>query len=180
MLQKDDRLFFGNKSTFEVARIIFQNPSKIFHIRELERETKLSTTAISSAVAILSHYNIIKVESDRVTKKVTPSNAFTDYKLIFNLYCLTRLGLIGLLKTSFYPEAIVLFGSYARGEDNENSDIDLLIISDRTAELELNKYETQLGRKISLHVIKDLKDSTKEFKNTVANGVVLYGYLKVI
>ena len=41
------------------------------------------------------------------------------------------------IRTSFQPEKIILFGSYARGDATEESDVDLLIV----AETDLSPFE---------------------------------------
>ena len=76
---------------------------------------------------------------------------------------------------------IVLFGSYARGEDAERSDIDLLIVSYREAtdalRIFLSKAEKELERPVSLHVFPSLEESPAAFRNATANGIVLNGYV---
>ena len=69
-----------------------------------------------------------------------------------------------------------MFGSYAKGEDTEQSDIDIAIITKDNARLELKPYESKLSRKINIIEI-DLASSKKEFLNTIANGIVIDGYL---
>lgn len=78
---------------------------------------------------------------------------------------------------------IILFGSVARGEDNEDSDIDILIIStsrdavnddvyDKVVEYMLNKEEL-----ISAHIISEEHfNKTKNFSfltNVLKEGVIL-------
>jgi len=71
-----------------------------------------------------------------------------------------------------------LFGSSSRGEDIEESDIDLYVQAGER-EMGLYPYERSLNRNIQLHFKKDLQDYPKELRNNVANGIVMYGYLKV-
>lgn len=44
-----------------------------------------------------------------------------------------------------YPEVIILFGSAARGEDIERSDIDLFVLIVTPRELDLSKYKGRLA-----------------------------------
>jgi len=86
-----------------------------------------------------------------------------------------------LVKSFNFPETIVLFGSYARGEDTEKSDIDILVITQNKESLmELKELENKLNRKINIHILKSIKNSKEEFKNSIANGIVLYGHLEEI
>ncbi len=88
-----------------------------------------------------------------------------------------------LIKMFHNPQAIVFFGSFARGEDIEKSDIDILIITPNKHLLnkeEIISYEKEFNRTINIHILPTLEKSERAFKNAVANGIVLHGYLKVV
>lgn len=186
MLQKKDRgkILFFKESIFRVAELIFNYPNKTFHIRELTRETKFSTTAVTKAIQELENYKIITIEKTLLTTNIKAdleSEAYRFYKLVFNLYRLERYNIIDNLNEMYRPESITLFGSFARGEDIENSDIDILIITQKKPEsINLETWEKEFNRKINLHFLESIQKSTKEFKNTIANGIVLRGYLRIL
>ncbi len=183
MLQKKNSILFFNKSTFKVAELIFKYPTKSFHLRELTRRTSLSTTAISDAVSKLGKFGILTVEKTKLATNIRAnleSKEYRDYHLIFNLYRVKRYVLDELLISEYNPKCIVLFGSFAKGEDIEKSDIDLLILTSRPHEISLEKYEKIFNRKIELHLLKSLENSKSEFKNAVSNGIILQGHLKVV
>jgi len=84
---------------------------------------------------------------------------------------------------SKYIKQVILFGSVARGEDDEDSDIDILIISSNNKKIEqivkdeiFNTllYEDQL---ISAHIISEKKyNETKNFSfitNVLSEGVII-------
>ena len=73
----------------------------------------------------------------------------------------------------------MLFGSASRGEDTEESDIDLFIQA-KQSKIDLSKFGKTLNRKINLLFESDFKTVSPELINNLANGVVLYGYFKVI
>ena len=189
MSQKKDRgkILFFRESVFKVAEIIFNSPNKNFHIRMLEKETGFSTTAVIDSLNELKKYEIVKVEETPLTTNIKAdmeSGAYRFYKLVFNLYRLKRYRFVDKLIEAYNnPETIVLFGSFAKGEDIEKSDIDILIISSYKHQDELNdfmnKFEKELNRKINIHILPSLMKSSKEFKNAIANGIVLHGYLKI-
>ena len=180
MLQKKGIIF--KESVFKVALLIFSYPNKVFHIRELSKETGLSTTSVISAIKLLEKLKVILVKKTDLTTNIRAnfdSESYVYYKRIFNLYMLHHL--IEVLLEIYKPKVIVLFGSFAKGEDIEESDIDLLILSnEKTKGIDTLLYEKTLKRKLNLHILKDLSHSSNEFRNAVANGVVLHGYLKVI
>ena len=188
MSQKKDKLLFFRRPVYRTAELIFSNPNKIFHIRMLKKETGFSTTAVIDAVNEMHSYNLISIEKTSLTTNIKAnleSENYCFYKTVFNLYRLKKESFIDRLTKIFSnPQAIVLFGSYAKGEDIEESDIDLLVISNHEKSKDLQKfmniYEKKLGRNINIHVLSSLNKSKAEFKNAVANGIVLYGYLNVV
>ncbi len=79
---------------------------------------------------------------------------------------------------------IVLFGSYAKAENHEKSDIDLFLVADEKKELNLQKFEKLLNAKIHLFLhtkneFRKLKKTSPELVNNVINGFRLAGYLEV-
>ena len=191
MSQKKDKtkILFFRESVFEVAKLIFNNPNKTYHIRMLEKETGFSTTAVIDAIKELKKFEIVTIEETPLTTNVKAnleSEAYSFYKLVFDLYRLKRYNFINNLVNAFSnPEAIVFFGSFAKGEDIEKSDIDILIVYSNKPDEYLDDdfvsvFEKEFNRKINIHVLTSLNKSSKEFKNAVANGIVLHGYLKVI
>ncbi len=189
MLYKKDRekILFFRESSFRVASLIFNYPHKIFHLRKLAKETGFSTTAVSDVIDELERFKIVEVEKTDITLNIRAdleSEAYRFYKKIFNLYRLERWGIVEHLREAFQAKAIVLFGSFAKGEDIEQSDIDILILTNRKKSKESEKFsvlcEKELNRNLNLHLLPSLDRSSPEFKNAVANGTVLYGYVKII
>ncbi|MFB6100911.1 MAG: nucleotidyltransferase domain-containing protein [Candidatus Nanohalobium sp.] len=79
----------------------------------------------------------------------------------------------------FRPNALVLFGSAARGEDTEESDIDILVVAEEKT-FDVEEYESEFQREINLQFMnEDELLENKEFANSLANGVVLKGFLRV-
>ena len=72
--------------------------------------------------------------------------------------------MIDFLVDSLSPDAIVLFGSAARGEDIEDSDIDLLVIAKETG-IDLGRFEERIQRRISIHFEPKISEIPKELLN---------------
>ncbi|MFH1786241.1 MAG: nucleotidyltransferase domain-containing protein [archaeon] len=175
MLEKDNR--------FKLLKPFFNNPTGKFHIRELSRLTGLSLPAVSSILKKLESEKILKSERGKAVLNYYPDfdgGEFFPLKRFFNLYMLQRSGLVSEIVRKYNePEAVVLFGSYSRGEDTIKSDVDLAIVTKRSIEFSAKKFEGILGRKINIHDV-DLSKSNPEFLNDLANGVVLSGYLRAL
>ncbi|MFH1511369.1 MAG: nucleotidyltransferase domain-containing protein [Candidatus Woesearchaeota archaeon] len=76
------------------------------------------------------------------------------------------------------PDGIILFGSCAKGEDTETSDLDLYIQSSEI-KLDLGKFEKELHRRIQLFFSERIEKIPKELRNNILNGIKLDGYIKV-
>lgn len=71
-----------------------------------------------------------------------------------------------LLEKKFHVKTIGVFGSYARGEQTENSDIDILVEFSKPVGLEFIDLKAHLeklyGKQIDLATVKALKPQIKE------------------
>jgi predicted nucleotidyltransferase len=76
-----------------------------------------------------------------------------------------------------WTSTILLFGSYAKGEDTESSDIDLFLIG-REKQLNLKKFEEELGMTFELHIRTSFEKIPAALKNNLINGIVIQGFLK--
>lgn len=104
---------------------------------------------------------------------------FREVKKIINLEKLENSGIKERLEEKLRPEAVVLIGSFLEGRDDEESDIDLAIINGRNRDVDLRDFEEELGRDIQLTHVENPREENPEFKNSLANGLVLYGYLEL-
>ena len=160
--------------------IFFENPSREFHLRELSRLLKFSMPTIISVTNILSREKlIIKVKEKVLTKAMAMANRenidFTRHKRLYNLERIYASGIVDFLSNAYnHPKNIILFGSFSRGEDTENSDVDIALATHKKMDLDFAKCEKILGRKVSIHEI-DLDKINDEFKANLANGMVLEG-----
>jgi predicted nucleotidyltransferase len=173
-----------NCNILNVARVFFLEPTIKHYLKEISSKSNLSHTSVKIILNKLKKENIVLENPERKGKRTFPyfisnidSNNYKFYKQISNFLDLQNSGLIDLLEKELMPKSIVLFGSYFRGEDVEDSDIDLFVESKRR-EMDLGKFENILKRKIQLHFSEKFKDYPPELKNSIINGIVLEGYLK--
>ncbi len=167
----------------EVLEWFLRNPTKTAHIREIARQTGFSPAGALKALKKLIKQELI-LESR--TKVVTNYRAnreslkWLPLKKAYNQYGLYASGLVEQLVNVYEePEAIVLFGSYANGNDTERSDVDFAIVTALEKTVDLTKFEKILMRKINIIEL-DIGKAKKEFLNNLANGIVLYGHLTLI
>ena len=167
-------------SSWKVFSRFAKNPTRPYQIRELSREINLATTSIKLHLKDLEKNDFIKQEKVGVYKAYKANfnyENFRFYKKLFNLMALNECGLIRELEKQLAPDVIILFGSYSKGEDIENSDIDIFALS-KEKNIELKKYEKSLDRKIQLFFSEDLNKLPKELFNNILNGVILSGFIR--
>lgn len=150
-------------------------------MRELSRRVKLAQISIINHLNALLKEGLIIKEDVGIYPSFKANRDNEEFKLLKKQNLAWRIyetKLIEYLDNKIKPNCIVLFGSCVRGEDNEESDIDLFIHADET-KLELEKYEKILKRKINLLFEPNIKSLSKELLNNLANGQILYGYFKI-
>ncbi len=173
--------FFGNLGSGDHSR---DNPITQIHLRSLSRKINVSPTWIAQTIKSLEKAELITISKNKETRILTlqanrENQEFLKLKKSYNLYQLHKSDLTNkLIEIYQKPEAIILFGSYSRGEDIEKSDIDLAIITTKNIQINLEKFEKKLNRTIKILKLNKNKIE-KEFLNTLANGTVLYGYLNI-
>ena|SRR3989344_1017185 len=165
---------------------LLTHPTESFHLRGLARATNISPTWVSKTIKEFQRIGLVAITKDKEKNEVTirplhETSLFKALKRVHMLYELYASGLIDYLAEKYHqPACIVFFGSAARGEDTEESDLDIAVITSRKGiVLSLQSYEKKLHRSIT---IKELHKETltKEFKNTLANGIVVSGYLDML
>ncbi len=170
-----------NYNKYKVLRTFLENPTESFRLRELSRLTKISPPSIMNYLNKFAGQGLIRKYEKRGVpfyQALRDNEEFILYKKIGIIYELHNSGLIDFLWQELSPEAIILYGSYAKGESIENSDIDIFIIGEEK-KINIKKFEKILGKEIHL-MFDEIKKIPKELKNNLANGIVLKGYFKPI
>ena len=163
----------------KVLKIFFDNPNSRFHIREIARISGLNPNTIINISKKLLREELIKREKKKhiVELFANVNEKFKEKKRINNFKKVIDSRLVDFLKERFNAEAISMIGSYSRGEDSEESDVDIVVISKQEYEtLDLSKFEKILGKEIHL-IISDYKKMSNEFYINLINGIILYGYI---
>ena len=169
-------------SLWKVAGVFFTSPTVQHNIADIGRITDLAHTSVALHLRTLRKENLIVEQKTKhgtrvfTTYAAQQSKAFRQYKEVHNLLALQESGIISKLQDELSPKCIVLFGSYLRGEDTEDSDIDIFIQTKGT--IDANKYEKLLHRRIQLHSKEDFSRYPPELKNNILNGLVVAGYIQ--
>jgi len=168
---------------YRIIEFFFTNPTKRLRVRELERELKAPLPSVIRYVKELINEGLLKVikisnvtfyTADRSSKK------FILLKRLRNIRKIYDSGLNDFLINELGNPVIILFGSFFKGDDIEDSDIDLFIQSELNKKINLNKFEQLLNRRIQLFIHKNIKDvKNTDLMNNIINGFTINGLLEV-
>ncbi len=167
-----------------IIEFFIKEPEREFHVRELSKLTNKSPTTVSKYLKKYSKKCVLKSEkklNHLFFRADTESREFKFLKLSYNLSLLSGSGLIGYLEEKYnHPSAIVLFGSFAKAENTEKSDVDILVVTSNKKDVDLSGFEKKISN-IQLHLysnkeIETMKEKNKELLNNIVNGITLSGY----
>jgi predicted nucleotidyltransferase len=159
------------------------HPQKQLRLRELERETNLPLPSLARYLKELHKEGIVRKEQIGSATFYRASRATEEYRLAKKIHTLQKLHtskLIEVLKEHYHNAPLRLYGSAARGEDDETSDLDLFIETPLTTEPNLQEIERKLGR--TIHLLRSPSIRTlenKDLANNILNGIPLQGRIEV-
>lgn len=127
----------GNRASISILRALFEYKGKIFTVRRLAETANISHTEANQRIARLERFGIIKIQPVGKAYQVSLNDkSYVLDKILeptFTAEEKTLEALVEVLKKYLDTKKIIsvaIFGSVARGEEREDSDIDLLVISD--------------------------------------------------
>lgn len=161
---------FKSKTRKALFRLFFTNPESEYYLRELERILDIPVSMIRKELLRLEEAGIFT--SSRKGNLVYFS-LNKSYPLFHEMKSMVfkTIGIKGLLKSIFEKtkavEAVFIYGSFAKNEENAQSDIDLFImgnIEEGVLLTEVRRLEKVLKREInySLYTRHDFKEKKKE------------------
>jgi predicted nucleotidyltransferase len=179
-----------NNPFFKIIFFFIVHSYEEIHLRGLARRLKISPYSTKKFLDFLVSHDLILEEKKanmRYFKANISNNVFKHMKIAFNLKKVYDSGLIDHIQNNVSAlSSIVLFGSLARGEDSEESDMDLLVIGKKKKEFDITKFGEKLGREITCFVLSwsEWKDKIKEdkafYQEIITSGILLFGTLPVI
>ncbi|MBI2043766.1 nucleotidyltransferase domain-containing protein [Candidatus Pacearchaeota archaeon] len=163
-------------SLIAVLEVFFKEPTSIHFVREIGRKISLAQTSVRNHIKELEKNGlVVRQESKPFDGLVAnrENEKFIFYKRVYNMHSLCDLkdSIVQLM----HPRAIIVFGSYQRGEDMEKSDIDILVLSRVKKEINLKKFEKLLNRKININFVNNLKNLDLPLRINILSGLTLYG-----
>jgi predicted nucleotidyltransferase len=181
-------MIFENTIMGKLLVFFYRNSYEELYLRQLSKRLRLSTFSVKTYADELVKEGILLETRRGKERYLKASNnlTFRYLKIAYNLHNFLSSAIIDYLKEKIAVlSSVVIYGSIARGEDTENSDLDLLIIGQKVR-LDLKKFEEKLGREIIPLFFKfsEWKKQAKEnrgfYQNVIVDGIVVYGSMPVI
>ncbi len=169
---------FEKNNSYKLLKVFLDNPLENFRLRELARLSGISPASVINYLSEFIKQNLIKKYEKRgipFYQAERDNEKFIFYKKVSILYELQSSGLVDFLWDKISPHAIILYGSFAKGESIEDSDIDIYLIA-KEKKLDLRKFEKIFNRKIHLMYSESPKKIPEKLKTNLVNGIVLKGY----
>jgi uncharacterized protein len=143
----------------EIFRLLFGMNGGSLHMREIERRSGLTIGTIQQELKKLLRLNLIKERKDGNRLYYEANIEHPLYPEIRNLV-LKTIGLVQVFKEALINESSIkiafIFGSVARQEEKDKSDVDLMVIGDlgmRRLTGLLSGISDQISREINSHVV---------------------------
>jgi len=166
-----------------IKEYFFINPNAKLRVREIERNLNLPLPSVIRYCKELEKESVLTTIKMGNVKFYTANRSSEKYlleKKIYNIKSIYESGIIEYLRMELSNPPIVLFGSFAKGEDIEDSDIDLYIETLSKKNIDLEKFEKLLKRKIQIFRHKNLNEiSNPHLANNIINGIILNNYIEV-
>ena len=165
----------------EILRLLFVKAGTSLNQNEIAELLDVSAPAVMKALPKLENEGQIKMaKGKRLSIELNRDNhKMLQLKRVDNLKLIYDTGLVDFLEKEFAGATIILFGSYSRGEDIINSDLDIAVIGRKDKQLDLTKYEKELERQININFYDSFKNIHKNLKENLCNGIVLAGSVEL-
>ncbi len=176
-----------NEAYNRVMRLFFSRPTREASLNDITSAAGVSKSTANRVVKQLAREGFLKVEKLGKLWRIRcdqqhPYN--TTRKIAFNLEAIFGSGVIEAVLSRFQnPRAVILFGSYRKGDDIETSDIDIAVetFGDNDVKIiDIGKVPLMgYRRNVKVEVLQFSRNriDLNLFSN-LANGIVLYGFLE--
>ena len=178
-----------NTVSMKIMQYFFNKPYEQIHLRELSRKTKINIYSTKKIADELVNQNILiekRQGNQRLLQANTDNQFFKQLKIAFSIKNIIDTQILTFLKEKIPAiSSITLYGSTSQGKDDENSDIDLLIVGQKT-KIDISKFEKKLNKEINLLILKwsewriHAKQDKPFYREIIKDGISLLGEIPVI
>lgn len=181
-----------NKTTLKILGLFLGDYSRSMHVREIARDVGVDVKAVGLQLRRLENINVLssiikgrnkeyRLKLDNLVAKyyMILAETFASIRFLEKNFLIKRL----MSETGDKLEGtIMLFGSFAKGEITEESDIDLFIISTREPDADvIRETGSLIDREVNIkstdmkQFLDGLMDNDPLMMEVVSNHIVLKG-----
>ena len=174
---------------FKVLRLFLENPHTTYYLRETARILNMDPMTVKRSLDMLvkDKFLIKFEEKNRILYQANLENPSLRYlKISYNLSILEEKKLVDFILSKMESvTSIMLFGSFAKGENDEKSDIDIVVIS-QSKDKPTSEVSKLLNRDVNLLSFRPSQWSTQSKTNrafyldVITDGIALYGSKLVV
>lgn len=179
----------GKYILIKAIKKITSEPNKYFSVRGLAREIKISVGSSKKSLDYMKENGIVtlKIIGRTYQYKANLKNPLCkQWKILFNVDQINDAKIVEhFTKRIENIYSILLYGSSAKGTNDNKSDIDLLVVVDKKEKINLefiNKLEKEVN--VSIFTMKEWKDKAKKnkvfYENIIYDSIVLYGEKPIV
>ncbi len=166
----------------EIFSLLCKRAGEKLSQREIAHILNVSPTAVANSLKILKKDNLITIEKTKTINFISfnrDEHKAIELKRVENLRNIYLSCFSDYLGLELAGGTIILFGSYSKGEDTKESDIDIAVIGRKDKQIDLTKYEKELEREININFYPSFKEIHKHLKNNILNGILLVGSVEL-
>jgi len=171
----------GSKSRAQILTWFFSHPSERFYVRQLNSLLNIDLGLLSRELRKLETIGILRSKKSGREKIYDLNRDSPIFNELKGLVAKTE-GVIGMLRDALQKfkavKVALIYGSFAQGKENAESDIDLLVVGGEGIKLPrvhsiLSKIEEDIGREINLTYF-----TTKEFRKRIKKDLFIRDVLR--
>lgn len=177
-------------AVLRALRTVLTHPLKKFSIVQLAKEADMAPSAAKYSLDFMVANNLVSRE--RIGRSSLHKANLDDFitrqwKVLFSLEEIQQSHLVDIvLKNVSGVMSIVLYGSVARGTDDEKSDIDVIVIADGKKTEKAYQLSMIGGRELNMHFYTPMEWRKKAaadkvfYENVIIDSIALYGEKPVV
>jgi len=178
---------FEKYRDWKLLKIFLNNPDHSFYTKEISRNTGIGSGTVNVFLKNIHKDNILKKEivgNVHLYRLNNESDIVKQMKTLSIIMDFKKNKLIEeFLKNDDSIISIILYGSYANGEFDSKSDIDLVILVNKKKQFTdiIQKLESKIKKIISPQILtitdwQKIKEKDKTFyESIIRNHIVLFG-----
>lgn len=168
-------MIFHTNMKDEIKSLFFEETLKRWHFGEIVAKTSISRERVNHFLKELLNEKIVFRKKEKRKMPYYLANRehpqFRIEKVLQGLSTLEKSGLLEHIRALNGIKTAILFGSFARGDWNKSSDIDLFIYGD-SKNFEKRKFENKIKREIQLFSYNNAKQIKKDLDSNLITNII--------